>query len=134
MAARCTAYGMHVDRTFSVAEARALLAELMPTLTDLIAVRADATELGWAVKQGLSSHLGGLAELKAAHARFDELVSQIVAADVHVKGVAPLLLDFPAELDGAAVLLCWLEGDQELAWYHRVELGFAGRRKLSARS
>jgi len=27
-------------------------------------------------------------------------------------------------------LLCWLEGDPDLAWYHRVDLGFAGRRPL----
>jgi hypothetical protein len=28
------------------------------------------------------------------------------------------------------VLLCWLEGEEELAWYHHVGLGFAGRRRL----
>jgi hypothetical protein len=29
------------------------------------------------------------------------------------------------------VLLCWLEGDRELAWYHRLDTGFAGRRPLA---
>ena len=47
-----------------------------------------------------------------------------------LKGLAPLLVDFPADLDGVPVLLCWLEGDRELAWYHRDDLGFAGRRPL----
>jgi hypothetical protein len=28
------------------------------------------------------------------------------------------------------VLLCWLESEPELAWYHRLDLGFAGRRRL----
>jgi hypothetical protein len=28
------------------------------------------------------------------------------------------------------VLLCWLEGDPELVWFHRADLGFAGRRPL----
>jgi arsenite methyltransferase len=28
------------------------------------------------------------------------------------------------------VLLCWLEGDPKLSWYHRLDLGFAGRRPL----
>jgi hypothetical protein len=28
------------------------------------------------------------------------------------------------------VLLCWLEGDRSLGWYHRLDLGFAGRRRL----
>jgi hypothetical protein len=39
-------------------------------------------------------------------------------------------VDFPAELDGVPVLLCWLEGDAGLEWYHRTDLGFAGRRRL----
>jgi len=38
-------------------------------------------------------------------------------------------LDLPLNY-GVPVLLCWLEGDRELAWYHRDDLGFAGRRRL----
>jgi len=82
------------------------------------------------VQAGVASPLGGLPELKAAQARFDELLTTLAAADLQLKGIAPLLLDFPAELDGVPVLLCWLEGDVELAWYHRVDLGFPGRRPL----
>jgi arsenite methyltransferase len=29
------------------------------------------------------------------------------------------------------VLLCWIEGETELRWYHRLDLGFAGRRRLT---
>jgi hypothetical protein len=50
---------------------------------------------------------------------------------VEVKGFAPLLVDFPSELDGSPVLLCWLEGEAELGWYHRPEYGFVGRRPLN---
>jgi len=28
------------------------------------------------------------------------------------------------------VRLCWLEGEPALAWYHRSDLGIAGRRRL----
>lgn len=69
-------------------------------------------------------------ELKAAQARLDELVTTIQARGAQPKGLAPLLLDFPAELDGVPVLLCWLEGDRELQWYHRHDLGLPGRRRL----
>ena len=115
---------------YTVEEARQALAELMPALDAIVAVRADAAELAAAVARGEPSPLGGLPELKAAQARFDELVSGLLAADVEVKGVAPLLLDFPAEFDGVPVLLCWLEGERELGWYHRADLGFPGRRRL----
>jgi hypothetical protein len=50
---------------------------------------------------------------------------------VQVKGFAPLLLDFPMRHDGRDLLLCWLEGERELAWYHDVAHGFPGRRPLS---
>lgn len=117
---------------FTVAEARAELADLLPVLDELVALRADATELAAALRpDGLPSALGGLPELKAAQARLDELMTTVQQTGAEIKGIAPLLLDFPAELDGEPVLLCWLEGDRELSWYHRVDLGFAGRRPLA---
>ena len=40
------------------------------------------------------------------------------------------LIDFPAELDGEIVYLCWQFGEPEVAFWHRIEDGFAGRRPL----
>lgn len=117
---------------FTVAEARAELSRLRPLLEEVVALRADAAELASAARSGgAPSPIGGLAELKAAQARLDELLTEVTRHGVELKGLAPLLLDFPAVFDGTPVLLCWLEGDTELAWFHRVELGLAGRRRLS---
>lgn len=107
-----------------------MLASLRPVLDDVVAVRADAAELASSVQHGVASPLGGLPELKAAQARLDELLSLVAGEDLQIKGIAPVLLDFPAELHGVPVLLCWLEGDPELGWYHRADLGFLGRRRL----
>jgi hypothetical protein len=116
---------------FTLAQARAELATLRPVLDEVIALRADAAELAAAQQPGgAPSELGGVAEFKAAQARLDELVTVIQQSGAEVKGFAPLLLDFPSELDDEPVLLCWLEGDDDLAWYHRYDLGFAGRRRL----
>lgn len=117
---------------FTVAEARAELEALMPVLDEFIVMRAEAAEIGASLRaDGPASDLGGrLPEFKAAQARLDELLSQVQEAGVEVKGVAPLLLDFPARLEDEDVLLCWLEGDEHLGWYHRADLGFAGRRPL----
>jgi hypothetical protein len=115
---------------FTMAQSRAELARLRPVLDELIAVRADTVELGAALAGGEPSALGGLPEWKAAEARLNELIAEVQQTGAELKGVAPVLLDFPAELDGAPVLLCWLEGEAELAWYHRPDLGFAGRRRL----
>jgi hypothetical protein len=116
---------------FTLEEARDELARLLPTLDEFVAVRADTTELGAVLSAGgRSERLGGLPEFKAAQARLEELMSELRDHGADLKGIAPLLLDFPSELDGEPVLLCWLEGDRELLWYHRLDTGFAGRRRI----
>jgi hypothetical protein len=117
---------MSLPGIFTVDEAREVLGGLLPVLARIVEVRADARELG----AGLGGALGGLPELKAAQAALDDLLTQVQSTGVEMKGFAPLLLDFPADLDGVPVLLCWLEGEPELGWYHRLDLGFAGRRRL----
>lgn len=111
---------------FTLEEAREVLAELRPVLDELVAVRADAAEAAAAVRAGERR----LPEAKAHEARLDELMTTVQQTGAELKGWAPLLLDFPADLDGVPVLLCWLEGDPALAWYHRADLGFPGRRLL----
>lgn len=117
---------------FTMAQARTELARLRPLLDELIVVRADLVELSAALTAGEApGALGGLPEKKAAEARLNELMTEVQQTGADLKGVAPLLVDFPADLDGVPVLLCWLEGEPELAWYHRLDLGFAGRRRLA---
>ena len=116
---------------FTVAEARAEIVRLLPVLEEIVALRGDAAELTAAQAAGAApSTLGGLPELKAAQARLDELLTRVQDSGADLKGLAPLLVDFPSEIDGVPVLLCWLEGDSALEWYHRGDLGFAGRRRL----
>jgi hypothetical protein len=118
------------DGPVALDDARRVLATLRPHLDELIALRADLTELRTDLNGEGSSPLGGLAEAKALEARLYAAMEQITAEGVQVKGYAPLLLDWPGELDGRPVLWCWLEGDPDIAWYHRVECGFAGRRPV----
>ncbi|GAB2681947.1 DUF2203 family protein [Thalassiella azotivora] len=115
---------------FTLREARAELARLLPVLDEIVAVRADAADLSAAVRGGAWSPHGGLPELKAAQARLDDLMSQVQRTGAELKGFAPLLVDFAGTLDGSAVAWCWLEGERELHWYHPADTGFAGRRLL----
>jgi hypothetical protein len=125
---------------FTPAEARAELAKIRPVLDEIVTVRADMVELTAALStgghpslhSGPPSPLGGLPEQKAAEARLNELMTSVQETGAELKGIAPLLVDYPADLDGVPVLLCWLEGEPELGWYHRLDLGFAGRRRLTA--
>src|SRR5947208_2033702 len=56
----------------------------------------------------------------------------LVSQGAEVKGYAPLLLDFPGQIDRVPVYWCWLEGDPDIGWYHRLDAGFAGRRRVPA--
>jgi len=119
-----------MDRTFTLTEARDLMPEVLARADDLIEVRASLVEVQAALTAGVTSRLGGLPEAKGFQAHLSELVSWFSATGLEVKGIAPLLLDFPSELAGEPVLLCWLEGESQLGWYHPVAYGFAGRRRI----
>ncbi len=121
-----------MDHIFTVEEARSVLPEVQALAGEMIAIRADLVELAGALRQGEPSPAGGLAERKALEARMNELAEWFPARGIEIKSLAPVLLDFPARFDGEEVLLCWLEGEQELGWYHRLEYGFAGRRRIPA--
>jgi hypothetical protein len=122
--------GVSDRRLFAVPDARSLLPEVRRRVDALIEVRADLTEFSVDLRRFGSSPLGGLAEMKASQARLDHMLEWFTGQGIEVKGLAPVLIDFPAELDGESVRLCWLEGEPELAWYHRSDLGLAGRRRL----
>ena len=119
-----------VDRIFTLEQARLLMPDLLAKADDVVAARADLVEIQTALNQGLASPLGGIPEVKALEARLSEILGWFTAEGLDLKGIAPLLLDFPARLNGDDVLLCWLEGERELRWYHKAEHGFAGRRPL----
>ncbi|MBW8484793.1 DUF2203 domain-containing protein [Actinomadura parmotrematis] len=120
----------HGTWQFTVEEARALVPQVRERAAEIVRHRADLAELALDLRAGGPSRLGGRPELKALEARLDELLTWFTGQGIEVKGIAPFLIDFPCVLDGAEVRLCWLEGDTELAWYHRADLGFAGRRPL----
>ncbi|MFC7330128.1 DUF2203 domain-containing protein [Marinactinospora rubrisoli] len=117
-------------RVFTVAEAHALIPEVRAHAAQIVTVRADLAELAADLRIAGESPLGGMPELKALEARLSELCSWFAATGLELKGIVPVLVDFPAELNGVSVRLCWVEGERELAWYHRSDLGFVARRPL----
>jgi len=57
-------------------------------------------------------------------------VEELQALGVLVKDLDRGLVDFPALRDGEEVLLCWQVGEGEVAYWHGLEEGFAGRKPL----
>jgi hypothetical protein len=64
---------------------------------------------------------------------FLELRSALVelqSAEVVLRDLDRGLVDFPAIREGREVYLCWIEGEEEIGWWHDLEAGFAGREPL----
>lgn len=117
-------------RMFTLEQARALLPQLLLRADEIITLRADLSDAQKALQRGERSSLGGLPEMKAAEARLQETIDWFTAQGIEVKGLAPLIVDFPSEQDGEVQLLCWLEGETALEWWHAPESGFLGRRRI----
>jgi hypothetical protein len=67
----------------------------------------------------------------AAKIDVDEAVAEIEAHGIVLRDVDRGLIDFPTRHPGGRdVLLCWQLGEDDLAWWHLPEDGFAGRRPL----
>jgi hypothetical protein len=64
--------------------------------------------------------------------KFDVLIHQIHETGVLIKDINQGLLDFPALKDGREVYLCWQYGEGEIAFWHEVEAGFAGRQPIES--
>jgi hypothetical protein len=61
----------------------------------------------------------------------EEALAEIEAQGIEVRDPVRGLVDFPAlHPSGQVVLLCWQLGEEDLAWWHLPEDGFAGRRPL----
>jgi len=60
----------------------------------------------------------------------ESVVDEIQASGVVLKDIQLGLIDFPAEREGEVVYLCWQFGEPEVAFWHRMEDGFAGRQPL----
>jgi hypothetical protein len=129
-------------RHFTPEEANAELEEVRPLVEQLVASRREHTlalERQEELEQKIRGNGGGIppAELASATAEVDglarqlaRLVDDITSHGAEVKDLDSGLIDFPTLHRGETVLLCWRLGEDEIAWWHRIEDGFAGRRPL----
>jgi hypothetical protein len=67
--------------------------------------------------------------LAASRAAADEL-TWFGEAGIVLRDIERGLIDFPAHRDGREVYLCWVLGEEAVAFWHDVEAGFAGRMPL----
>jgi hypothetical protein len=62
--------------------------------------------------------------------KLDALVHRILDTGVLIKDINTGLLDFLALKDGREVYLCWQYGEGDIAFWHEVDAGYAGRQPI----
>ncbi len=134
------------SRSFTLDEAQ----DLLPVLESLLRTSIDGKKLIESVDAefqemahrvflngGMSLNVVHLARRKAerekAIQRVRDAMAEIDAIGVQVKDLEIGLLDFPCEVDGQVVLLCWKLGETAITHWHGVSEGFAGRKPVDER-
>jgi hypothetical protein len=127
---------------FTVAEANALLSTVRPLVEQMVEHRHDlgvALEKRERLGELTGSNGGGFhprvpgevdTAVNEAADGIKRCVEELTALGVQVKDLDTGLVDFPSWRDGEEVLLCWQLGEGEIAWWHTLDGGFAGRRPL----
>jgi hypothetical protein len=71
-----------------------------------------------------------LADFESAQEQMHAYEQELKELQVEIKDYQTGLIDFPARMDGRDVYLCWRLGEPEVAHWHELNAGFAGRQKL----
>jgi hypothetical protein len=134
------------ERTFTLDEAQSLLPVLESLLRTAIAAKKTVDEND-AQQQALQHRVflaGGMfldivplarkkAERAKAEQRVKDALAEIDSIGVQVKDLDIGLLDFPCEVEGQTILLCWKLGEKAITHWHGVQEGFAGRKPIDQR-
>jgi hypothetical protein len=127
---------------FTPEQANEALSEVRPLVERMVAHRIKVGEL-LGRRAGLATTISGnggdldpgeLAHVEAEIAEqakgVARCVNEIHGLGAQVKDADEGLIDFPALRGGEEILLCWRLGEDEIAFWHDLEQGFAGRRPL----
>jgi hypothetical protein len=130
------------ERYFTAEEANEALTTLRPLAEQLVAHRRahrQAQEEKAELARRIAGNGGALNvrrlaglddEMEREAAALARCVARIQELGALVKDLDRGLVDFPALRGDEEVLLCWQVGESEVAHWHGLEDGFAGRRPL----
>jgi hypothetical protein len=70
-------------------------------------------------------------EILALAREIDGFEGELTGLGIQLKDRRIGLIDFPCDLDGRRVLLCWRLGEPSVQYWHDENAGYAGRQPLS---
>jgi len=128
---------MSMQKYFTLSEANEALKIIRPLIDDVQAIRqkilANQPEAWPAVEKSAGN--GGnkaLSKLVDGFEKLDVLIHQILDTGVQIKDINAGLLDFSAMRNGREVYLCWQYGEEDIAFWHEIDAGYAGRQPIES--
>jgi hypothetical protein len=131
------------QRYFTPEEANELLAEVRPAVEELVEHRRELSRVTSEQARLVTRIAGNGGDVDPQEPRelqedfqreakaLGEAVERLERLGVLIKDADRGLVDFPAlREDGEEVLLCWELGEAEIAYWHGLDEGFAGRKPL----
>jgi hypothetical protein len=128
-----------VDRLYSLEEANATLERVRPWLVSLKAIvqRIDDMQARLGSIEQKTRLNGRAAEADAlTHDIMDlgtqaqKIVQDLIDLGIELKDPRQGLIDFRSRRYGRVVYLCWRIGEDQIAYWHDLDAGFAGRQPL----
>lgn len=121
-------------RHYTIEEARAELPWVAERLVAMRGARERLTDADarQALAGGSPSNGGGRLGKRVGEA-FLELqagVTELGRREIFLRDLDRGLVDFPAIRDGREVYLCWIDGEQDIGFWHELRAGYAGRQEL----
>ncbi len=121
-------------RHWTLDEATAVLPEVRATvqrIRALVAAAQERAERAGGNGASVSGNGHGPA-VRGDDRELQALVATLVDRGIIVRDPARGLIDFPAASStGRTYLLCWLDGEDAIDWWHWPDAGFAGRTPLA---
>ncbi|MGZ5288370.1 MAG: DUF2203 family protein [Actinomycetota bacterium] len=120
------------ERTFSPAEANAELAELRERLPRLREARHALIASSERISEAVGADGGGVegSGWFRAQQALEAEVRWLAERGILLRDPETGLVDFPHELEGRTVFLCWKLGEGEVSYYHELHGGYGGRKSL----
>ena len=127
---------------FTLAEAEAMLPQVRDELLAMQACKREVDGLRESFEHAAHKSTGNghvkdedaLADKRrraeALVEQINERLARINQWGVELKGIDEGLIDFPSRRDERVIYLCWRLGEDRIAWWHEIDVGFAGRQPL----
>lgn len=120
---------------FTLKEAHQSLNIIRPLMDEVQAIREkilDSQPEAWPAIEKSAGNGGNkaLSRMVDDFEKLDKLIHQILDTGVQIKDINIGLLDFSAMRDGHEVYLCWKYGEDDIAFWHEVDAGYAGRQPI----